>query len=74
MIFGKGKKQTYLPYFKREFAEKRENSGVLARFVLLLPGIGREGKKFLKKLSKSLDKDARKIYNVRELAIRATEC
>ncbi len=32
--------QTYLPYFKREFAKKRGNNGVLARFVLLLSGMG----------------------------------
>ena len=31
--------QTYQTYFKREFAKKRENSGVLARFVLFLAGI-----------------------------------
>ena len=29
----------YLTYFKREFAEKHGNSGVLARFVLFLAGI-----------------------------------
>lgn len=38
------------------------------------PASDGRGKKFLRKLSKSLDKEARKIYNVRELAIRATEC
>ena len=31
--------QTYQTYFKREFDKKRENSGVLARFVLFLSGI-----------------------------------
>ena len=31
--------QTYQTYFKREFDKKRENSGVLARFVLFLAGI-----------------------------------
>ena len=30
----------YLTYFKREFAKKHGNSGVLTRFVLLLSGIG----------------------------------
>ena len=34
--------QTYLPYFKREFAKKRGNNGVLARFVLLLSGMGKK--------------------------------
>ena len=29
----------YLTYFKREFAKKHENSGVLASFVLFLSGI-----------------------------------
>ncbi len=32
--------QMYSTYFKREFAEKHGNSGVLARFVLFLSGIG----------------------------------
>ena len=31
--------QTYQTYFKREFDKKRENSGVLARFVLFLAGM-----------------------------------
>ena len=31
--------QTYQTYFKREFDKKRENGGVLARFVLFLAGI-----------------------------------
>jgi 3',5'-cyclic AMP phosphodiesterase CpdA len=31
--------QTYQAYFKREFDKKRENSGVLARFVLFLAGM-----------------------------------
>ncbi len=30
MVFGQMREQTYLPYFKREFAKKRGNSGVLA--------------------------------------------
>ena len=29
----------YQTYFKREFDKKRENSGVLARFVLFLAGM-----------------------------------
>ena len=33
--------QTYQTYFKREFDKKRENSGVLAKFVLFLVGIAR---------------------------------
>ena len=32
----------YLTYFKREFAKKHGNSGVLARFVLFLSGIAIE--------------------------------
>ena len=31
--------QTYQTYFKREFDKKRENGGVLARFVLFLAGM-----------------------------------
>ena len=30
----------YLTYFKREFAKKHGNSGVLTRFVLFLSGMG----------------------------------
>ena len=33
----------YWTYFKREFAEKRGNGGVLARFVLFLSGIAMNG-------------------------------
>ena len=31
----------YLTYFKREFAKKHGNSGVLASFILFLSGIKR---------------------------------
>ncbi len=37
--------QTYQTYFKREFDKKRENSGVLARFVLFLSGIADIGER-----------------------------
>ena len=43
----------YLTYFKREFAKKHGNSGVLARFVLFLSGIGR---KIIKKQRVTINK------------------
>ena len=43
--------QTYQTYFKREFDKKRENSGVLARFVLFLAGMDKSVKSLVKRLT-----------------------
>ena len=43
----------YLTYFTREFAKKHGHSGVLARFVLFLSGIGR---KIIKKQRVTINK------------------
>ena len=47
--FWQRRTQMYLMYFKREFDKKRENCGVLARFVLFRAGIPSRSQKIIKK-------------------------
>ena len=53
--------QTYRTYFKREFDKKRENSGVLARFVLFLAGIAYFFERTIKTVDKKILSDIIKV-------------